>query len=132
MVRERLGPKPRPPQTLYTRERRNSDHGLRFWGHGLSWGVFWGRGRRGGSHHCGFGFESLMSRGRCGHEIARLWRLAAVVAASLTHEILRVPPKIASELRFFSGRRSEKPIDFCNGMVATGGRCDYAMQFLCC
>ena len=33
MVREKLGPKPRPPQTLYLpKKRRNSDHGLSFWG----------------------------------------------------------------------------------------------------
>ena len=38
------------PDSVFTRERRNSDHGLSFWGdHGLRLGCFWGRGRRGGS-----------------------------------------------------------------------------------
>ena len=33
MVPEKLGPKPRPPQTLFfSMERRNSDHGMGFWG----------------------------------------------------------------------------------------------------
>ena len=53
MVRAKLGPKRRPPQTLYI-----PDHGLSFWGgkasdRGLSLGRFWGRGRRGGSHFLG-------------------------------------------------------------------------------
>ena len=42
------------PDSVFIGERRNSDHGLSFWGggnsdHGLSFGCFWGRGRRGGS-----------------------------------------------------------------------------------
>ena len=32
--------------------------------------------------------------------------------------ILRVTPKSAAASDFFSGRRSEKPCDFCTGMVA--------------
>ena len=42
------------PDSVFIGERRNSDHGLSFWGgrnsdHGLNFGCFWGRGRRGGS-----------------------------------------------------------------------------------
>ena len=41
------------PDSVFKRERRNSDHGLSFWGGELrpwsEFGCFWGRGRRGGS-----------------------------------------------------------------------------------
>ena len=33
--------------------------------------------------------------------------------------IVRATPKIASGWRFFGGRQSEKPCDFCSGMVAS-------------
>ena len=33
--------------------------------------------------------------------------------------ILRLTPKIASGQRFFFGRRSQKPCDFCSGMAAS-------------
>ena len=59
-----------------------------------------------------------MSRGRCGRKIARLRRLAAVVAAIFSCDS-EANPKIASGQRFFGGRRSEKPCDFCSGMVAS-------------
>ena len=56
MVREKLGPEPRPPQTLlFSQGREKLRHGLSSWGdsdHGLSLGCFWDRGRRVGSRIC--------------------------------------------------------------------------------
>ena len=69
MVREKLGPKPRPRQTLYLQGNTpNSDHGLSFWDtpnsdHGLSLGCFWGRGRRGGSQNRTIRFATHLLEG---------------------------------------------------------------------
>ena len=62
---------------------------------------------------------SLVSRGRCGREIARLRQLAGRGRCDFP-AILRLTPKIASGQRFVCGRRqSDKPCDFCSEMVAS-------------
>ena len=54
-----------------------------------------------------------------------LWPQNRAAAATCHHgrcklpAILRLTPKIVSGLRFSCGRRSEKPCDFCSGMVAS-------------
>ena len=57
------------------------------------------------------------SHGRCGREIARLQLLAAMGRCKLP-ATLRATTKITSDCSL-CGRRSEKPCDFCIGMVAS-------------
>ena len=60
---------------------------------------------------------SLVSRGRCGREIAWLWRLAAVVAASSCH--FEDGPKNLWRQAIFLHPAKRKPCDVCSGMVAS-------------
>ena len=78
----------------------------------------------------------IVSRGRCGREIARLRRLAAVVTLRASCDFEATPPKMAERPTIFLRPAKQKTLRFlqrngCEPACGHRGHCDFATRFLC-